>query len=303
MNLPDSFLTTIRNAFKEDAEPYLTALPSLIEEACQRWELTEVQPVGNLSYNFVAFAKCPSTSLRSAQDGVVLKIGVPRDELTSEINALKLYEGQGAVKLLEDDEEKGMFLLERLQPRRMLSELEDDIRATEIAAQAMLQIRRPASERGKFILLKDWFEGFKKLRARFNSGTGPMPREWVERAEGFATDFFAEGRPDVLMHGDFHHYNILESERGWLIIDPKGVIGPAEYEVGPLLINPWGRPLSRISPEVQMKKRIDILAERLSVERERIRNWGIAHAVLSAWWSLEDGEDWEYTIRCAELMK
>ncbi len=42
------------------------------------------------------------------------------------------------------------------------------------------------------------------------------------------------------MHGDFHHFNILSSERGWLVIDPKGVIGPAGYEVGPLLINPWG---------------------------------------------------------------
>lgn len=73
--------------------------------------------------------------------------------------------------------------------------------------------------------------------------------------------------------------------------------------MGPLLLNPLGRPLNGARPEVQMKRRIDILSERLGVERERIRNWGIAHAVLSACWSLEDGEDWTYAIRCAELMK
>jgi streptomycin 6-kinase len=325
MNLPESFLTTIRNAFKEDAEPYLTALRFLIEEACQRWGLTEVQPVGNLSYNFVAFAKCPypsgtmSTSLpvgRSAQDGVVLKIGVPRDELISEINALKLYAGQGAVRLLDADEDKGMFLLERLQPGRMLSEIEDDIRATEIAADVMLKIRRPLSLesdsllsdmqkpalQSKFINLSDWFKAFERLRAQFNGGTGPFDKKLFETAEAIAKDFFAEAYPPTLMHGDFHHYNILEAERGWLIIDPKGVIGPAEYEVGPLLINPLGRPLSRTNPKVQMEKRFAILAERLSVERERIRKWGVAHAVLSACWNLEDGEDWTYAIRCAELM-
>lgn len=233
MNLPDSFLTTIRNAFKEDGEIFLSVLPSLIEQACQRWGLTEVQPVGNLSYNFVAFATRPSTALpvsRPTLDEVVLKIGVPRDELTSEINALKLYAGQGAVKLLDDDEEKGMFLLERLQPGRMLSEMEDDVRATKIAVEVMLKIRHPlplesdsllsetqkqaSGLQSKFIKLSDWFKAFERLRAQSNGGTGPMPREWVERAEGFATDFFAEARPEALMHGDFHHYNILESERG-----------------------------------------------------------------------------------------
>jgi len=50
------------------------------------------------------------------------------------------------------------------------------------------------------------------------------------------------------------------------------------------------------------KRRMDVLSERLSFERERIREWGIAHAVLSAWWSLEDKMDWEYSLRCAEVI-
>ena len=79
----------------------------------------------------------------------------------------------------------------------------------------------------------------------FNGGTGPFNEKLVERVERSVKDFFAENHKPVLMHGDFHHYNILSSERGWLVIDPKGVIGPACYEVGPLLINPWGDLLKR----------------------------------------------------------
>jgi len=67
----------------------------------------------------------------------------------------------------------------------------------------------------------------------FNGGTGPLNSKLVERAEQSAKDFFAENHMPVLMHGDFHHFNVLSSERGWLVIDPKGVIVPQALR--------WGR--------------------------------------------------------------
>ena len=104
------------------------------------------------------------------------------------------------------------------------------------------------------------------------------------------------------MHGDFHHFNILSSERGWLVIDPKGVMGPACYEVGPLLINPWGDLLGGNDYGRMTRRRIDILHERLGFERERIREWALAHAILSAWWSIEDQGDWRYAAAFAEMI-
>jgi streptomycin 6-kinase len=86
------------------------------------------------------------------------------------------------------------------------------------------------------------------------------------------------------MHGDFHYFNILSSARGWLIIDPKGVVGPACYEVGPLLMNPWRDLSGGKDYRTMTKRRIDILHEHLRFERERIREWGLAHDVLSACW-------------------
>ncbi len=296
MHLPPQFINTIRNTYKENGEQFLAGLPALIEDFSRRWHLTHLRPAPNLSYNFVAFAE------RGAEQ-VVLKMGPPNRELTSEMNTLRVYNGEGAARQLEFDEEKGAFLLERLVPGNMLAGIEDDDRATEIAAELMGRLRRPVPGSGheKFILLKDWFDGFKRLRDRFAGGAGPLPRGLVERAEGIANDFFTEERPNFLLHGDFHHYNILESGRGWAVIDPKGVIGPAEYETGPLLLNPLGRVLNGSRPRVRAERRIAILAERLKVERGRIRQWALTHAVLSAWWSIEDGEDWRYAIRCAEL--
>ena len=103
------------------------------------------------------------------------------------------------------------------------------------------------------------------------------------------------------MHGDFHHYNILSSERGWLIIDPKGVIGPVGYEVGPLMLNPWGSISDWGRFKIQTEKRVSILVERLGWEREAIINWAIAHAILSAWWNIEDDMEDEYSMQCAKI--
>ena len=311
MNLPSEFISNIQNTFREDGHAFLKALPDLIAEASTRWGLTDVQPAPILSYNFVAFAN-------RGNNNVVLKMGVPNREMKSEMATLRLFNGEGACRLLECDEERYWMLLERLNPGVMLSTLEDDDEVTHIAAEVMKKIWRPleplefsslllnveqqAVELQSFIQLSDWFDGLKQLRPMFNGGTGPFNEKLVERAESSVKDFFVENHMPVLMHGDFHHFNILSSERGWLVIDPKGVIGPAGYEVGPLMINPWSDFSDGSKIRLRVKRRIDILHEHLGFERERILEWSLAHAVLSAWWGIEDNTGWESALQFAEIL-
>lgn len=316
MNLPTSFIKTIRITFQEDGEKFLAVLPALIDEFSERWGLTDIRPVTNLSFNFVAFAKRePSPSGRGQGEGeVILKIGVPHRELASEIAALKLFNGNGACQLLESDEERGAFLLERLTPGTMLAELADDDERTHIAVDVMQRLwktlesgnllpdvleQAPALQ-SKFIQLSDWFDELKTVRPHFNGGTGPFPKEIFERVESFLPELFA-GKDVKLIHGDFHHFNILKSEeRGWLAIDPKGVVGPAGYEIGPLMINPWNSFSDGINFQIKTERRIDIFRERLGWERERIIEWATAHSVLSAWWDYPN-LDWNYSLNCAKV--
>lgn len=327
MNLPPEFISNIRGVFREQGDAFLEALPDSIAQASEKWGLTNVHPVPTLSYNFVAFAE-------RGDERVVLKMGVPNDEMLSEMEALRLFNGEGACKLLELDEKNYWMLLERLNPGEMLVTLKDDEKATRIAAEVMKKIWRPLehvtppqehqggvsgvkslldverdpslslrmTDTSKFILLSDWFDGLKELRAMFNGGTGPLNEKIVQRVESWVSNAFAENHQPVLMHGDFHHYNILSSERGWLVIDPKGVVGPAGYEVGPLLINPWGELLNGTDYRRMTKRRIDILHEHLGFERERIHEWGIAHAVLSAWWSIDGNTGWEYAVAFSKMI-
>jgi len=76
--------------------------------------------------------------------------------------------------------------------------------------------------------------------------------------------------------------------RGWLAIDPKGVAGETEHEVGAALRNPIERPdLFALSATVDTRLRHS--ARRLNLDFERALAWGYAQAVLSAIWGIEDG--------------
>jgi streptomycin 6-kinase len=294
LNLPPVFVKNVTQAFPNGAD-WLADLSNLLAEAARRWDLTLGEPF-LLSYNYV----CAAT--RADGTPAVLKIGVPNRELISEINALRLYVGQGACRLLEADPEAGFLLLERLQPGAMLATLTDDDRATGIAADVMKQTQRPVPEGGGFLSLKGWFDGLKDLRPRFGGGTGPFPEKTVQIVEGMARELFAEDRPQVLLHGDFHHYNILSSERGWLVIDPKGVAGAPEYETGPLLMNPWGEIPDEAEAIRRTQRRIAILSERLGFDCQRVWRWAVCHSLLSAFWDVAgDGSGGEYSRAWTEI--
>lgn len=297
MELPAGFRQRIRDVFGPEGDAWLAALPSLIAEYERRWRLDVAEPFP-LTYNFAAPAR---------GDGgrdVVLKLGVPSRELRTEIAALRHYDGHGAARLLAADAERGSMLLERLLPGTPLSEVVDDAEATLAAADVMRQWRRPPPAEHDFPTVGDWARGFERVRARFDGGTGPLPARLVTMAESRYAELLASSEPPVLLHGDLHHDNILRAERQrWLAIDPKGVIGEPAYETGALLRNPMPQLLQSSDPKRVLARRVDLLAERLGFDRQRIVEWGAAQAVLSAWWSVDDHErGGEPAIAVAELL-
>jgi streptomycin 6-kinase len=209
------------------------------------------------------------------------------------------------VRLLEVDEAEGAMLLERIQPGIPVETLQDDEESTRIAAHVMQQIRHSPQQGGRYRTVEGWAtRGMRNLRAEFDGGTGPFPRRLVEQAEAIFAELVPSMEEQVVLHGDLHHWNILSAgERGWLVIDPKGVVGEPAYETGAWLRNPNTTLLSLPDPGATLARRIAIFTEELGFERERIRNWAIAQAILSAWWSYEDrtgGE--EFGIEVAEIL-
>lgn len=238
----------------------------------------------------------------------VLKVGAPDVELRREMRALRLYDGEGACRLLRADEGRYAMLLERLTPGEVLASTAktDDDAATRIGAGVMRALWRPVPAGSSFLPVAEWFRlAFARHRAEYG-GAGPFPAALFARAEALARDLTASAPRTVLLHGDLHHYNILSNtqhpERGaWLAIDPEGVTGDPGYDVGQFLLNPdlgSGAALRRLA-----NRRLDIFAEELGYERARLAGWAVAENVLSACWSAEDGGDgWQEAIAVAETI-
>ncbi len=279
-DLPPKFVATITATF-DDGAAWLRTLQARLADCAQRYELTIGEPF-DLSYSYVTAAT------RADGRPVVLKLGVPNPELTTEILALQRYGGLGAVELLAADADRGVLLLERLLPGEMLATLEDDVAATEIAATLMRRLWQPVEADHPFHTVADWGQrGMRELRTEFGGGMDPFDPALVALAEEC---FFAATDPadHVLLHGDLHHENVLSAQREpWLVIDPKGIVGPRGYECGTYLRNHL---LTKPDPVQVNARRATQLAEILGLTRTEVLRWGVAHNVLSAWWSYDGSE-------------
>ena len=234
---------------------------------------------------------------------VVVKTGVPSPGLRREMSARRLYAGRGSVRLLRGSIRHGAMLLERLEPGDTLAEVQDDEQATRIAAACMRDLWTAPTKRHFFPTVIDWSVGLAGMHKRYGGGPGPLPAELVAKAEAMFLELLATSGDPVLLHGDLHHDNILRRGDGWRVIDPKGLVGEREYECGAWLRNPADL-LSRPNVKDVLDRRIAIFAEMLGFERQRIRDWAFAQAVLSAWWCLEDGGDcWEGGIAIARYLE
>jgi streptomycin 6-kinase len=296
--LPHEFVKTILALHGAGGQAWLDGLPSFLQACERRWSVRLEPPFSNLTYNYVA------AGVRSDGQEIILKAGVPNKELTTEIEALRFLDGQGAVALLEADASRGILLLERLLPGTPLSQVTDDEQATAIAAEVMGQLWRPAPASTQFPTVADWGRGLQRLRQRFDGGSGPFPDDLVTTAERLYAELLQSSGQAVLLHGDLHHDNILAAERHpWLVIDPKGVIGEREYEIGAFVRNPFPRFLSLPDVGGLLQRRLDQFSATLGFDRQRLHAWSVAQSVLSAWWDYEDNlPGWPEQLQFTRLL-
>jgi streptomycin 6-kinase len=128
--------------------------------------------------------------------------------------------------------------------------------------------------------------GFERYAA---GADGQIPRHLLAEAQRVYLELGGSQSHTRLLHGDLQHYNVLcDARRGWLAIDPKGVVGELEFELAALLRNPSDRP-EWFAQDAVVDRRLTRLAAKLGIDRRRSLRWGFAQGVLSAVWTVEDG--------------
>lgn len=285
-DLPPEFIA------HNEAEPaWLRALPTLLARLAAGWSLTLAPPFPGIAINYVA----PVT--RADGTPCVLKVSRHIGDTGYEIAALRLWDGDGAARLLEADRAVGALLLERAAPGTMLTAVaaQDDDAATDIAAHMLERLWRPVPEHHGLCQLDNWCVAYDRTRDALARGAGGFPAALFRQADAVRHDLLADTVIPTVLHGDLHHYNILRARRAaWLAIDPKGLVGDPHFDICQFFRNPHA-----VSPAVN-RRRLDRFCTELGLDRERARAWCLVHAMLDACWDFEDGRSWARAVAHAE---
>ncbi len=254
------------------AQQWLDDLPSMIAELEREWSITLGPVYPDATEAFVAQA--------SGHDGaaMVLKLMLPRpgEHAEHELTVLRLADGQGCVRLLRCDERYGAMLLERLGPS--LHDLGYPIaRQHEILVAAATRIWRPVppdvalptgAEKGRWLaefITTTWEELGRPSAER----TVAHALSCVERRIAAHDESRA-----VLVHGDVHAWNALQSSDGFKLVDPDGLLAEPEYDLG-VIMREDPVDLLRHGPY----ERASWLASRTGLDPHAIWEWGVAERV------------------------
>jgi streptomycin 6-kinase len=270
---------------------WLESLPALAAECAERWSLRLGEPFGQ---GRVSLALPVRLADRTQ---AVLKLNFPEPESACEADALAHWRGEGAVRLLEVDRERNALLLERAEPGSALWELGDDEEATLVAASVLRRLwRRPIADNHPFQVLAAEAEGWtEQLRLDWEKLGRPFEQALVDAAAAAARELAVSQAGLVLCHQDLQGSNVLRAQREpWLAIDPKPMVGEPAFDAASLLRDRrWS-----IRGAV-IERRLDLLAAELELERERMRGWGIVHALH---WGVGPNKIEPDLLDCARLL-
>jgi streptomycin 6-kinase len=261
----------VRNkALAAGATRWLDDLPSLVAALSQEWSIGVGAPYPDATEALVAEA--------TLDDGTpaVLKLCVPRatEAARHEITVLRRIGGEGCVRLLRADPERGALLLERLG-RRLSLPLR---RRQEILCAAAARVWRPAPDcdlptgatKGRWLI--DYVERTWEALGR------PCAERTVAHALTCARRRINahDDERAVLVHGDVHQWNALEADGGFKLVDPDGLLAEPEYDLGILMRED---PVELLTGDPRERARW--LAHRHNLDADAIWEWGAIERVAS----------------------
>ncbi|GAQ62546.1 aminoglycoside phosphotransferase family protein [Streptomyces scabiei] len=274
--VPAELAATLEKHFQERGRSFAAALPGLAARFLDHWGL---RPDGPAMHGMCALVL---PVVRTA-DGApaVLKLQILDDESEGEPVALRVWNGDGAVRLLDHDPATGTMLLERLDPARMLSREPDSHAAVLVIARLLARLTAtpaPPALRRLADIAADMLDRTPPVLARIPDTSD---RRLIADCAAALREVMAEPG-DRLLHWDLHFDNVLGADRArWLAIDPKPLAGDPAFDLWPALNN-------RFDPD-DVTWRFDAMTEVLSLDRDRALAWTRARLLQNALWEIEEG--------------
>lgn len=276
ITIPEEFVESTITREGNAGRKWITELPDLVNTLCKQWHLTID---GMVMHGYLGLA----IPVIRDNEPCMLKVSWIDVTTKNEAIALKTWDGNGAVKLLQSQPAVGAMLLERLNFHRTLNNLEIT-EAIKIAGDLLHRLAVP--DPGSLPTLQRMSADIaNSLDERWIQSGRPMPKYLLDTAYDFAAQLGVATR-DRVVNFDLHYLDVLAGSREpWLAIDPKVVIGDPEFGVAQLL---WCR-LEDIEKGGGLDYIFKILVETANLDAELARKWTIVRCVDYWLWGLSVG--------------
>ncbi|MFI2612416.1 aminoglycoside phosphotransferase family protein [Kitasatospora sp. NPDC018619] len=273
ITVPTWLTDSVTAAHGDAARSWLADLPARAGARLAAWNLTlerVLDPGGSLS--LVAYVH------REDLSPAVLKVGLPTPETAQEHAALRHWAGRGAVLLLDAAPAEGVLLLERLHggiPLRSLAEPKAMLEATSLLHRlwTALPEGHPFPGTAERIAVAARLAEHPHPAA---AGARQLVAEALDTARGLARS----AGESLLLHGDFHHGNVLAADRApWLAIDPRPLAGERAFDLARLALDRADTLFGSPGAPAALRRRLGRLSEALEVDPDRLRGWTLFRAV------------------------
>jgi streptomycin 6-kinase len=276
IDVPEALAETQSEINGAAGRRFVAGLPGLTAEFLGRWGLRlDGTPLHGMCALVVPVV--------GAADGTpaVLKLQILDEESEGEPVALRVWDGDGAVRLLRYDDGTGTMLLERLDPARMLSHEPDSRKAVLVIARLLAHLTATPAPEGLRRLSDIGARMLERTPAVLARIADPGDRRLIADCAAALREVLDEPG-DRLLHWDLHFDNVLAADRApWLAIDPKPLAGDPGFDLWPALDN-------RFDP-AEVRWRFDAMTDVLGLDRRRAGAWTLARVLQNALWDIEEG--------------
>ena len=262
--MPANLMTTIGQ--HEPFDRWAGELPGVVAGLCERWEVEVArpyQPGGTASW------VAPTT------DGRVLKVGWAHYEARDEAAGLRVWDGQGAVRVYRAERfgPTDALLLEACRPGTTLTASLPPAERDEVVAKLLPRLWMTPPPGSGFRPLQSMTEAWGKSVAPGKLPDPGLARAGLELWLGLA----ASADREVLLCTDLHPDNVLRAEREpWLVVDPKPYVGDPAYDPIQHMLNFPDRLAADPGGFA------DRMAGLLALDPDRVRQWLFARCVVEA---------------------
>lgn len=298
IDVPEPLAASLVTHFGDAGRAWIASVPDLIADYLDRWSLRLDGPPRHGSAGLVV------PVLRADSVPAALKLQPVEEDSIGSSLALRTWDGNGAVRLLEASTDSSGMLLERLNPDRSLSSVEGDLAALQILAELLARLSAVAAPDGLRTLTEIAAAMLDQVPHAMTRLSDPTERQLVKTCASMVDDVLPEAG-DRLLHWDLHYDNILaphhsDPREPWLAIDPAPLAGDPGFELLPALGNRWDDLLATGDLPRALRRRFDLMTEVLVLERQRATAWTAGRVLQNILWDVESGQTRLHS-RCTDI--